>query len=93
MKKILTLIVLLFVFVSCTSDKDYEQRNYCKNSTIVVLKKDFFGGGRTSRVYKLYVFNGSEALWYETNEETYSKYKVNDTLPTLVLMTINTFRK
>lgn len=54
MKKILTLIVLLFVFVSCTSDKDYEQRNYCKNSTIVVLKKDFFGGGRTSRVYKLY---------------------------------------
>lgn len=97
MKKILVLLVLFFVlfFVSCTKDKDYEQSNFCRNSTITILNKVRFratrGIGYSS--HRLYLYNGVEALWYETDEKTYSCYEINDTLPTLVIMTINTFKK
>ena len=41
-------------------------------------------GGRWC-YFKMYLYNGTIANWYSTDEKTYDAYNINDTLPTIVL--------
>lgn len=83
MKKILTLLLVSVGLISCDSFHE----NYYKvtNKTIRVLNKGIINRGELPDRYELQIYNGEEAIWYETDEKTYELYKINDTLHTLIL--------
>lgn len=83
MKKLITILLIgVLTMVSCSHPK-YEN-TFTYIDTVTVLNKRTLphtrGGGL---YYYIYIYNGTEAVWYETTYDTYAKYKVNDTLPAL----------
>lgn len=88
MKTILTFLTIILL-TSCGS---FDEKYSCSKGTITVLNKDKSacarGGGWCS--FKMYLYNGTEANWYSTDERTYNSYNINDTLPTIVLTIIKT---
>ena len=88
MKTILTFLTIILL-TSCSS---FDEKYSCTKGTITVLNKQKSacarGGGWCS--FKMYLYNGTEANWYSTDERTYNFYNINDTLPTIVLTIIKT---
>ena len=88
MKTILTFLTIILL-TSCGS---FDEKYSCSKGTITVLNKErqscARGGGWCS--FKMYLYNGTEANWYSTDERTYNSYNINDTLPTIVLTIIKT---
>ena len=86
-----TLLTILFVTI-LTSCGDYDTKYSCSKGTITVLNKDKSsctrGGGWC--YFNMYLYNGTKADWYSTNEATYNAYNINDTLPTIVLTIVKT---
>jgi len=41
------------------------------------------GGGYCS--FMFYLYDGKKAYWCDTDRDTWNKYNINDTLPTLVI--------
>jgi len=84
MKKLINIVLATILLVGCT---DYSEKHWCAKGVIRVLNKQKTpcarGGGWCS--FQMYLYNGVEAKWYDTNQETYEAYNVNDTLPTIVL--------
>jgi hypothetical protein len=85
--KTLKILLVTLLFASCGS---YDTKYNCSKGTITVLNKQKYacarGGGWCS--FNMYLYNGTEANWYSTNEATYDSYNINDTLPTIVLTII-----
>ncbi len=83
MKTILTITIVILLSSCGRSDVDYS----CGQGTIKVLSKQKTacarGGGYCG--FDMYLYNGTFAEWYRTDEKTYDLYQVNDTLPTIVL--------
>jgi hypothetical protein len=84
--KTLIKILLLFIITlsSCSSDNiDYN----CTQGTIRILNKTKYacsrGGGDCA--FNFYLYDGSNAYWCSTDRDTWNKYNINDTLPTLVI--------
>jgi hypothetical protein len=89
MKKLLLILVL--TIVSCNQpDSVYY---HCRDSKIVILKKDVIHGSRGGVSYNLYVFDGETAQNYWTNEETFNNYSEGDTLNTLFLSKSESYTK
>ena len=88
MKTILTFLTIILL-TSCGS---FDEKYSCTKGTITVLNKErqscARGGGWCT--FKMYLYNGTEANWYSTDERTYNSYNINDTLPTIVLTIIKT---
>lgn len=88
MKTILTFLTIILL-TSCGS---FDEKYSCAKGTITVLNKEKYacarGGGWC--VFKMYLYNGTKADWYRTDEITYNSYNINDTLPTIVLTIIKT---
>lgn len=88
MKTILTFLTIILL-TSCGS---FDEKYSCTKGTITVLNKErqscARGGGWC--YFKMYLYNGTEANWYSTDEITYNSYNINDTLPTIVLTIIKT---
>ena len=84
MKTLFKILILVILFTSCGS---YDNSYSCSKGTITILNKQKYacarGGGWCS--FNLYLYNGTEAEWYSTDEKTYDAYNINDTLPTIVL--------
>lgn len=78
MKNIL-MILILCLLVSCGS-KDNTETESAQEESIEILNKMEF---RAS--YNLQVFDGTDALWYSTNSNTYDKYNIGDKINTIVL--------
>ncbi len=82
-----TLFKILFVTLLFTSCGGYDEKHFCSKGTITVLNKQKSacarGGGWCA--FNMYLYNGTEANWYSTDEKTYDAYNINDTLPTIVL--------
>jgi hypothetical protein len=78
---------IAIIFALLTSCGSYDEKYSCSKGTITVLNKDKSacarGGGWCG--FKMYLYNGTKADWYSTNEATYNAYNINDTLPTIVL--------
>ena len=86
--KTTTIILLSALLFSCGG---YEkEKTTCQKGKITVLNKKASacarGGGYC--YYEMYLYNGTEALWYNTDINTYNSYNINDTLPTIVLTII-----
>ena len=92
MKKILFILILL-IFIGCSENDN--AKYYCTQGTIRILNKDrqpcSRGGGYCA--YNFYLFDGNSAYWSSTNRETWEKYDINDTLPTIVITKIVTIIK
>lgn len=76
MKKIL--IALTILISSCvTSTKNAEE------GILYILNKEI----DTYRIttYHFQIYDGKYAEWYTTNLETYNKYKIGDTLHTIII--------
>ena len=88
MKTILTFLTIILL-TSCGS---FDEKYSCTKGTITVLNKErqscARGGGWCN--FKMYLYNGTEANWYSTDEITYNSYNINDTLPTIVLTIVKT---
>ena len=88
MKTILTFLTIILL-TSCGS---FDEKYSCTKGTITVLNKErqscARGGGWCT--FKMYLYNGTEANWYSTDEITYNSYNINDTLPTIVLTIVKT---
>ena len=88
MKTILTFLTIILL-TSCGS---FDEKYSCTKGTITVLNKErqscARGGGWC--YFKMYLYNGTEANWYSTDEITYNSYNINDTLPTIVLTIVKT---
>jgi len=88
MKTILTFLTIILL-TSCGS---FDEKYSCSKGTITVLNKErqscARGGGWCG--FKMYLYNGTEADWYSTDEITYNSYNINDTLPTIVLTIVKT---
>lgn len=84
MKILFKLFLIILLITSCES---YDEKYSCTKGTITVLNKQKYacirGGGWCS--FNMYLYNGTEANWYSTDEKTYDAYNINDTLPTIVL--------
>ena len=89
MKTLFKLLIITLLFTSCGS---YDEKHFCSKGTITVLNKQKSacarGGGWC--YFKMYLYNGTEANWYSTDEKTYDTYNINDTLPTIVLTIVKT---
>lgn len=85
-----TLFKISLIAILLTSCGSYDNKYSCSKGTITVLNKQKIactrGGGWC--YFKMYLYNGTEANWYSTNEMTYDAYNINDTLPTIVLTII-----
>lgn len=81
MKKLLILLTILLT-LSCNDDG---VRYNCVKGTIRVLNKKVYSPPRGANQYDMYLYDGTQAYWCETDEDTYKSYKINDTLPTLVI--------
>ena len=84
MKKLFTILSITLLLTSCGS---YDTKYSCSKGTITVLNKQKYacarGGGWCG--FNMYLYNGTKADWYSTDEATYNAYNINDTLPTIVL--------
>lgn len=85
MKKLILAISVAILLNSC-GQYDRET-NECFTNTIRILDKRS-QGTKVGKYYELYVYNGVEAKWYDTDSKTFNMYQKNDTLPTLVLRTV-----
>jgi hypothetical protein len=89
MKTLFKILLLSTLLVSCG---DYQETRSCTKGKITVLNKQRYacarGGGWCS--FSMYLYNGTEANWYSTDEKTYDAYNINDTLPTIVLTIVKT---
>ena len=85
-----TLFKISLIAILLTSCDSYDTKYNCSKGTITVLNKQKYacarGGGWCG--FNMYLYNGTEANWYSTNEMTYNTYNINDTLPTIVLTII-----
>ena len=79
----------MLLLTSCDS---FDEKYSCSKGTIIVLNKERIacarGGGWC--YFKMYLYNGTKAEWYSTDENTYDTYNIKDTLPTIVLTIIKT---
>ena len=84
MKTLFKILILVILFTSCGI---YDNSYSCSKGTITILNKQKYacarGGGWCS--FNMYLYNGTEAEWYSTDEKTYDAYNINDTLPTIIL--------
>lgn len=81
MKNLLILLTILLT-LSCNNDR---VRYNCTKGTIRVLNKKVYIVFKAKDIYQMYLYDGTQAYWCETDEDTYKSYKINDTLPTLVI--------
>jgi hypothetical protein len=83
MKTLFKILILVILFTSCGS---YDNSYSCSKSTITILNKQKYDCAKVRGCsFKMYLFNGTEAEWYSTDEKTYDAYNINDTLPTIIL--------
>jgi hypothetical protein len=84
MKELILYISLLLLIVSCNNGPvSYS----CTQGTIRILNKEKSpcarGGGDC--VFKFYLYDGTKAYWCDTDRDTWNKYNIQDTLPTLII--------
>lgn len=81
MKKIL--VILGISLLSCKEDFTH----FCENKTLSIINKKKLTCNDSNKdcYFKLYLFDGKDSIWYNTNKETFNSYEINDTLPTLIL--------
>ena len=81
MKKIILILFTLLLLSSCNDDsKAYRTLT---DTTVVVLKKQMFGGKYDT--YYLQVYDGSEAHEYEVCQKTYNQYKAGDSIKGFII--------
>ena len=84
MKELILYISLLLLIVSCNNDPvSYS----CTQGTIRILNKVTVpctrGGGDCG--FRFYLYDGTKAYWCDTDKDTWKRYNIQDTLPTLVI--------
>ena len=93
MKRLILLISL--VLGACS---DYEETTTLTHVNAMVLNRRTYyvsngrGVGGTTH-YQIYLFNGVESKWYETDDETYHKLRPRDTIASYVLTITKTIKK
>jgi len=80
MKKITLILFSLLLLSSCN---DYKTYRTLTDTTVVVLKKEMFGGKYDT--YYLQVYDGSEAHEYEVCQKTYNQYKAGDSIKCFII--------
>jgi hypothetical protein len=94
MKKLIILI-LITLFIACS---DYTETSTLTHVNAMVLNRRTYyvshvrGTGGTT-YYQVYLFNGVESKWYDTDEEVYRKLRPRDTVTSYVLTIIKTKNK
>lgn len=83
--KTILFAIALITLIGCS---DSETKTRCYDSKIRILNKrrEPFPRGGNYCHHALYVYNGVSSEWYETDELTWGRYSINDTLPALVLV-------
>lgn len=79
MKTLLLTLLVITTFISC----DYGGK--AERGTVIILNKR---EGLTYRwntpYYDMYIYNGTDSKWYNTDIKTYNMYNVGDTINTLI---------
>lgn len=89
--------LILFVSLVLGACRDYEETSTLTHVNAMVLNRRTYyisspRGGSGTTHYQVYLFNGVESKWYETDEETYRKLRARDTIASYVL-TVEKIRK
>ena len=71
---------------SCIETKILDKEDKALIKTITVLNKKE-SNVRSLVYYNIQIYNGIDAVWYETDQKTYNSYKIGDNLSTLILQT------
>lgn len=92
MKRLILLLSL--VLGAC---RDYEERTTLTHVNAMVLNRRTYSSyvGRAGSIthYQIYLFNGVDSKWYETDEEIYRSLRPRDTIASYVLTTVLTRKK
>jgi len=97
MKKLI-LLMLLFLSVTFESCSEYNENCTLTQVNAMVLNRRTYytayakGAGGVTH-YQVYLFDGIESKWYETDEETYRKLRPRDTIASYVLTIVKTIKK
>jgi hypothetical protein len=86
MKTLTKILFLLFIVLSSCSTDDNVDYN-CTQGTIRILNKAKYpcSRGEGDCTFKFYLYDGTQAYWCATDRDTWNKYNIQDTLPTLVI--------
>lgn len=90
------LVLLLSLILGACSD--YEESTTLTHVNAMVLNRRTWSqvigkAGYTVAHYQVYLFNGVDSKWYETDEETYRKLRPRDTIASYVLTITKTIKK
>lgn len=93
MKRLILLISL--VLGACS---DYEETTTLTHVNAMVLNRRTYvqvvgRGGYTIMHFQVYLFDGVQSKWYETDDETYRKLRPRDTIASYVLTITKTIKK
>lgn len=89
------ILFLSLIFGACS---DYEETTTLTHVNAMVLNRRTYSvtmarGGYSIQHYQVYLFNGVDSKWYETDEETYRKLRPRDTIASYVLTIVKTIKK
>jgi hypothetical protein len=89
--------LILFISLILGACSDYEETTTLTHVDAMVLNRRTYDSyiGRFGSIthYQVYLFNGVESKWYETDEETYRKLRPRDTIASYVLTVIKTYKE
>lgn len=90
--------LILFIFLILGACSDYEETTTLTHVNAMVLNRRTYAtsigrSGYTVMHYQVYLFNGVDSKWYETDEETYRKLRPRDTIASYVLTIVKTIKK
>jgi hypothetical protein len=90
--------LILFISLILGACSDYEETTTLTHVDAMVLNRrtyDSYVGKAGSSIthYQVYLFNGVESKWYETDEITYRKLRPRDTIASYVLTIVKTIKK
>lgn len=78
-----TLIKLLIVIT--LTGCNYDLGSKAERGTVIILnKKEGLTYRWNTRYYKMYIYNGTDSKWYNTDQSTYNMYNIGDTINTLI---------
>ncbi len=92
MKRLILLISLLLGACS-----EYDEDSTLTHVNAMVLNRRTYSvasrGAYPQTYYQVYLFDGVDSRWYETDEETYRKLRPRDTIASYVLTIVKTIKK
>lgn len=89
--------LVLFISLILGACSDYEEDCTLTQVNAMVLNRRTYSiasrGTHPHVYYQIYLFNGVESKWYETDEETYRKLRPRDTIASYVLTIVKTLKE